>query len=46
MLTGAVLLGAGPLLAPLVRLSPAVLPVRALLGLGIGLVLTPSGWLP
>jgi MFS family permease len=43
MLTGAALLVGGLLLAPLVPSWPALLPVWALLGLGNGLVLTPSG---
>lgn len=43
MLAGAALLVAGLLLAPLVSSWPALLPIWALLGLGNGLVLTPSG---
>jgi MFS family permease len=43
MLAGAALLVGGLLLAPLVPSWPALLPVWALLGLGNGLVLTPSG---
>lgn len=43
MLAGAILLVAGLLVAPLVPSWPALLPVWALLGLGNGLVLTPSG---
>jgi MFS family permease len=43
MLAGAALLVAGLLLSPLVPSWPALLPVWALLGLGNGLVLTPSG---
>jgi MFS family permease len=43
MLAGGVLLVAGLLLAPLAPSWPALLPVWALLGLGNGLVLTPSG---
>ncbi len=43
MLAGAALLVAGLLVAPLVPSWPALLPVWALLGLGNGLVLTPSG---
>jgi MFS family permease len=43
MLAGAALLVTGLLLAPLVPSWPVLLPVWALLGLGNGLVLTPSG---
>lgn len=43
MLAGAALLVAGLLVAPLVPSWPALLPIWALLGLGNGLVLTPSG---
>ncbi|WP_372624489.1 MFS transporter [Falsiroseomonas sp.] len=43
MLAGAALLVLGMLLGPLVPAWPALLPVWALLGLGNGLVLTPSG---
>jgi len=43
MLAGGALLVAGLLLAPLAPTWPALLPVWALLGLGNGLVLTPSG---
>jgi MFS family permease len=43
MLGGASLLVAGLLFAPLVPSWPALLPVWMLLGLGNGLVLTPSG---
>ncbi len=43
MLTGGVLLVAGLLVAPLAPSWPVLLPVWALLGLGNGLVLTPSG---
>src|SRR5215210_7895560 len=43
MLAGAALLVAGLLAAPLVPSWSALLPVWALLGLGNGLVLTPSG---
>lgn len=43
MLAGAVLLVAGLLAAPLASSWAALLPVWALLGLGNGLVLTPSG---
>ncbi len=43
MLAGAALLVAGLLVAPLVPSWPALLPVWAVLGLGNGLVLTPSG---
>lgn len=43
MLAGAALMVAGLLFAPLVPSWPALLPVWALLGLGNGLVLTPSG---
>ena len=43
MLAGAALLVGGLLLASLVPSWPALLPIWALLGLGNGLVLTPSG---
>jgi MFS family permease len=43
MLAGAALLVGGLLLAPLAPSWPVLLPVWALLGLGNGLVLTPSG---
>lgn len=43
MLAGAALLVGGLLLAPLVPSWAALLPIWALLGLGNGLVLTPSG---
>ncbi len=43
MLVGAALLAGGLVLGPLVPAWGAVLPVWALLGLGNGLVLTPSG---